>query len=1054
MKKPYKYQEDVIKCIVEYFKENDRGKIILPCGSGKTLISLWTHEALKSKLTIVLVPSISLIKQTKDNWKEEKNIDFNYLCVCSSQDVDEDDEEEYDEEFIEEPVFKVTTDSNIIKSFLLANTCKNKVIFSTYQSLDKVIKAIKDEELVFDLAICDEAHRTAGEIINSKITHFKKIHSNDYIKVKKRLYMTATPRVVNTDYYNTDDDNKNYDNNYNSQFNQVYKYINENVFNMDDIKTFGDVIYQMSFQKAIDENILVDYKIIGVGITDLEIENYIKSGKIIDKNISYQDIADNYACNLIMEKYNLKHAITFHSKIKKAENFADRHKQFFKNFDSYCISSKIDADKRNEIMLNFKNSEKSLISNARCLSEGVDIPKVDMIFYSNIKKSTIDIVQSAGRALRKYKDKDGKEKEFGYIVIPIYYQEKLSDNNFDTALDNNFENVEYEEEGTNKKIKIRKKDLNEMINIIKKIGDEDERIESYINLSFLDFKKKNNKINKKENEEEHEEDKKDSIILENFNNKQIEEAILEKIIKRSYGSWSVNFIELKQFIENRDRLPEETGNNSEQRLYEWLEKQKKLFINNELNSYKISKLQSVEKISFLFCSEIDLYNKFWDYSFKKLKEYIINNANDIHNKFFNINSLDKNLIIVSYLLKFLDLQNSYYNLNELEYLKLREFLDEKYLSTLLTNKKYLLHKREIIKYKIKLKLFHYKLNINKYHFIILKINQNKFNIQTFVKLNTIFNETVIIFKELSKLKQKLHNIREEYIQYNIENIHILELFLYNDNYFILKNAKIIIDLYNKSYDFLINIKKIKQTIRKNLNQYIKEFDNIESKYSVLKDIDKKLNYINKEINILKHFNKKHAIRKYNYYVAKNRIYYKELYTEYKRYCDLNFLLTLNEYDIKQLLIFEEKLLILKLKEEQKQYNININKYKIKNLINNWKLNQNIVIAKYSQLIKEYKQIKVIYDTEIKFIKNKLDKFLNNRNIVELNDIITLKKDNGKMFKIKIVDSNSCIDNDIAIVNKHTLYGEALIGVALNEIVDIEKKNGIESIEILKIEKSK
>lgn len=1031
MKKPYKYQEDVVKCVVEYFKENDRGKIILPCGSGKTLISLWIYEALNAKLTLVLVPSINLIKQTKDNWKEEKNFNFHYLCVCSNQDIDEDDDEEYNEEFIGEPLFKVTTNSNIIKKFLLANSSKNKVIFSTYQSLNQIIEATKDENIIFDLAICDEAHRTAGMIINSKITNFKKIHSNENIRVKKRLYMTATPRVVNTKNNNCLD---------------LYKeIIDENIFNMDNVKDFGDTIYQMSFQKAIDENILVDYKIIGVGISDLEIENYIKSGKIIDKNISYQDIADNYACNLIMEKYNLTHAITFHSQIKKAENFSERHREFFKNFDSYCISSKLSIDKRNEIMLNFKNSKKSLISNARCLSEGVDIPNVDMIFYSNIKKSTIDIVQSAGRALRKYADKDGKEKEFGYIVIPIYYQEKSSDDDF--------ESVEYQEEGTNKSIEIRKKDLNEMINIIKKIGDEDERIESYINLSCLNLQYANKNNNYKYyNVSNKDENNKKSIILENFNNKKIENSILERIIKRSYRSWSVNFIELKHFIENKDRLPEEIGNNSEQRIYEWLEKQKKLFINNELNPYKISKLQSIEKISYLFCSEIDLYNKFWDYSFKKLKEYIINNSSDIYNKFFNINSLDKNFIIVSYLLKFLDLQNSYYNLNELEYLKLKKFLDDKYLSKLLTNKKYILHKQEIIKYKIVFKLFHYNLNINKYHFIILKINQNKFNIQTFAKLNIIFNKIVIIFKKLTELKQKLYNIREEYIQYNIENIHILELFLYNDNYFILKNAKIIIDLYNKSYDFLINIKKFKQVIRKNLNQYIKEFDNIESRYTVLKDIDKKINYINKEINILKHFNKKRSMSKCNYYIAKNRTYYKELYTEYKTYCDLNFLITLNEYDIKQLIIFEEKLLILELKEKQKQYKINTNKYKIKNLINNWKLNQNIIIAKYSQLIKEYEQIKFIYNTKIKFFKNKLNKYLNNRNIIELNNIITLKKDNGEILKIKIVDSNSGNIDDILIVNKNTIYGEYLLGATLNEIVEIEKKNNIELVEILKIEK--
>lgn len=1053
MKKPYRYQEDVVKCSVEYFRDNDRGKIILPCGSGKTLISLWIHEALNSKLTIVLVPSISLIKQTKDNWKSEKSVDFDYLCICSSQDVDEDDDEEYSLDFIEEYSCKVTTNSNVIKKFLLLDKSKNKVIFSTYQSLNKVIEAVKDEDLMFDLAICDEAHRTAGEIFNLKITNFKKIHSNDNIKVKKRLYMTATPRVVNTEYYNINDDDKKNDENICSvSLSRLVKNMTENVFNMDDVKTFGNVIYQMSFQKAIDENILVDYKIVGVGVSDRQIEEYIKSGKVVDKNISYQDIMDNYACNLIMEKYNLKHAITFHSKIKKAENFCERHKQFFKNFDSYCISSKIDSDKRNEIMFNFKNSEKSLISNARCLSEGVDIPNVDMIFYSNIKKSTIDIVQSAGRALRKYKDKNGKEKEFGYIVIPIYYQEKP--NNFNKVFDYDSKNVEYEVEGTNKKIQIRKKDLNEMINIIKKIGDEDERIESYINLSFLKFQNKNNK---KETEEESEEDKKNSIILENFNDEQIEKAILERIIKRSYKSWTVKFIELKKFIEEKERIPEKSCNMTEENLYEWLEKQKKLFINNELNTYKISKLQSIEKISYLFCSETELYDKLWDYSFKKLKKYLENNSNNDSNSFFNINTSDKNFIKKSYLLRFLDLQNSYYNLNDLEYLKLNAFLNDEVLSNFLSEKKYKGYKKEIIKYKIKLMSFSYNLNKNKYSFILLKNNKYKFIVKKFSKINRIFNKISNIFKEFCKIKNEIDILRKDYIKYNIDNIqeeYILQLFLYNDNYFILKYAKKILNIYNKSYEFLIDIKKTKKIIRANFNKYKNYLEKIELKDSSLKDINNKINYINKELSMLKHIKNTNTKSKYNSYISKNRMDYKNLYKQYKEYCDENFILTLNDYDIKQLLIFESRLLILKSKEEGKLYQYDIKNYKIKNIIKNLELNKNIIIKEHLELTEETKIIKTEYNAEVKLIREKINNYFKKRNIIELNDIITLKKDNGQIFKIKIVDSNSCIDDDITIVNKNTLYGESLIGVALNEIVDIEKKNSIESIEILKIEKAK
>jgi predicted helicase len=185
-------QEHAIENVHQGFKEHDRGQLILPCGTGKTLTGLWIKEKEDAKTTIVAVPSIALIKQTKDAWQEQKSKDFDYLCICSDNDVDSSgDSVKVSSEELDQDSSKVTTDVNDIKKFLKKSN-GDKVIYTTYQSLPKLMSANKLAKVKFDLALIDEAHKTTGK----HGERFTLIHDNQNLDIKKRLYMTATPKIA------------------------------------------------------------------------------------------------------------------------------------------------------------------------------------------------------------------------------------------------------------------------------------------------------------------------------------------------------------------------------------------------------------------------------------------------------------------------------------------------------------------------------------------------------------------------------------------------------------------------------------------------------------------------------------------------------------------------------------------------------------------------------------------------------------------------------------------------------------------------------------------
>jgi len=390
---PKDYQKIAIDDVVKGFSNSDRGQLILPCGAGKTLISLWVKEELNVKKTLVLVPSLALLKQIKDEWVSN-SLYTPHICICSEQGID--DNKDSLILHVSELGGNVSTDPMEIRAFINHND--HMIVFSTYQSLEKVAEAVRGTGFQFDLAICDEAHKTAG----SKLSKYGFIHSDSNIRVKKRLYMTATPRVFSNNLKSTlTGDSTNY------------------IQDMSDPLIFGDEFHRMSFKEAINKEILVDYRIVVVGVTSHEIQQALTQRKYVSDNETIEEIAHNYALDKFMSEYNSTHVITFHSSVKKAKTFKERHKKHYADTSSYHVNGKQSTNERKVIMKEFVRSPKSIMTNARCLTEGVDVPSIDAVYFCDPKNSKTDIVQATGRALRRA---DFKNKEFGYVIVPIFHQ--------------------------------------------------------------------------------------------------------------------------------------------------------------------------------------------------------------------------------------------------------------------------------------------------------------------------------------------------------------------------------------------------------------------------------------------------------------------------------------------------------------------------------------------------------------------------------------------------------------------------------------------------------
>ena len=413
---PEPHQRVAIKNVSEGFKKEDRGKLIMACGTGKTLAGLWIKEKLKSKKTIIFFPSLGLLSDTLAEYCKHGVDKFNFLCVCSDISVTE-----AADSYIDNPdslSFPTTTNANKIVEFL--NKEEDSIVFSTYHSSPKIEEATKKmKDFSFDLAIFDEAHRTTG--MTGKA--FGKGLLNENISCKKRLFMTATPKFASKVVV------------------AKAKKFEQEIISMDDENLYGNNFYELKFSQAIKENLLSDYRIVVCGVLDSEVKMMIDQRKIahLEDIVADSETFANYiSLAKTVKKYNIKSLITYHSTINRAKDLSDNlikivnesNIRLENSLFTDHINGTYPANKRKVILdklRNLKEGTSGIVSNARCLAEGIDLPSLDGIAFVDPRKSQVEVIQAVGRAIRKVRNSN--ENKIATIIIPIFIsnEEKIDE---------------------------------------------------------------------------------------------------------------------------------------------------------------------------------------------------------------------------------------------------------------------------------------------------------------------------------------------------------------------------------------------------------------------------------------------------------------------------------------------------------------------------------------------------------------------------------------------------------------------------------------------------
>ena len=454
------HQTDALNATHQHFKNSDRGKLIMACGTGKTFNSLRIAEnETKGKgFILFLVPSIALLGQTLNEWSGDALEPINAICICSDPEVTKKKKqlEDIDTTSVVDLAYPASTNVNdILHQFKGLDNKRKKgltVVFSTYQSIEVISKAQKQlqkeqpEFGEFDLIICDEAHRTTGVTLSGDDeSAFTKVHSNTFIKAKKRLYMTATPRL--------------YDVTSKSKAAQADAVL----CSMDDESLYGQEMYRIGFGEAVDKGLLTEYKVLILTLNESDISPAVQK-MIADKNteINTDDASKLIGCiNALSKKIlgdegvtkdtdpnPMRRAVAFCRSIDDSKKITN---VFNITSDAYIselppeaqaqmqmVNSKhvdgtMDATKRNELLAWLKaegdERESRVLTNVRCLSEGVDVPSLDAVMFLSARNSQVDVVQSVGRVMRT-----AKGKKYGYIIIPVVVPANIQ---ADKALDDN-----------------------------------------------------------------------------------------------------------------------------------------------------------------------------------------------------------------------------------------------------------------------------------------------------------------------------------------------------------------------------------------------------------------------------------------------------------------------------------------------------------------------------------------------------------------------------------------------------------------------------------------
>lgn len=454
--KPHKelrpHQEKAIKAALEHLQKYDRGQLIMACGTGKTFTAIRLAEKFAEQngghaRVLFMVPSLALMSQSISEFSNEVEGPFHAYAVCSDTKVGREKKRsgayaDLADLRVEDLQLPATTDGVDLAVAMNANPLDEglEVVFSTYHSIDAVSEAQAAGIGDFDLIICDEAHRTTGVTLSDESeSNFVKIHDDKWVAGRKRVYMTATPKIFNED----------------TKFQASEKAAV--LCSMDDMDTFGPVFYRIGFGEAVEQGLLTDYKVLVLGVSESQVATSFQNLLADESNeLAIDDVAKLVGCwNGLAKRRSgeleasfgddiapMKRAVAFNRSIKDSQKIAHEFEDLvrinLRNRENDDLTDDLgvqvrhidggfNAQSRAELLNWLKqepNEEGSIcriLTNARCLTEGVDVPNLDAVLFLNPRNSMVDVIQAVGRVMRR-----AEGKKYGYIILPIAIPDGMS----------------------------------------------------------------------------------------------------------------------------------------------------------------------------------------------------------------------------------------------------------------------------------------------------------------------------------------------------------------------------------------------------------------------------------------------------------------------------------------------------------------------------------------------------------------------------------------------------------------------------------------------------
>ena len=405
---PFPFQKVAAENVRKALAKGGRAQIVMACGTGKTVTMLLAAEALDAQRVLVLAPTLLLVKQLRDEWisKRQPDREWASLAVCSDIGDGVDASEIAPAEFGAPP----TTNPDDIAAFL--KKPGRRVVFGTYASSDRIAKAQKKAGVpAFDLAVADEAHRIAGVVsAKDKSERSQRVMLEEKeIKAVRRLFATATPRITGSKKTRDGDDIL--------------------IESMDDESRFGKVAHSVTFQEAVKLKRLVPYKLVVTIVTNNEVADAVQNRRFIDVNgkpYAADEVATAIAIRRAYKDLGISKIISYHSRVAGARAFADLITQVpgrGKSPVTEHVAGSMPVNDRRQVLNRLATAtEPYLVTNARCLTEGIDVPALDAVAFADPRKSQVDIVQAVGRAMRRPMGRS--KKTTGYIILPVYLTKK------------------------------------------------------------------------------------------------------------------------------------------------------------------------------------------------------------------------------------------------------------------------------------------------------------------------------------------------------------------------------------------------------------------------------------------------------------------------------------------------------------------------------------------------------------------------------------------------------------------------------------------------------